>query len=113
MSSVTYTLSSLRSLDRAIKSYKGIDHQKATVELVNGVNIVVFISEDYIFGVSQVMDAFESEPFPDYLVFNAWGHATDEAKVLAYKKGRKIISYGRFRHILRELCGIQDQDTMD
>jgi len=102
MSSVNYTLVNIKK-DGTIRRYDHITPQKATVELINDTTIVVYVSGNYILGVAEVMEAFDSQPYPEYLVYDAWGHATEEAENLALQKGGKIVSYNRFRYIVKEL----------
>ena len=77
----------------------------ATVVSTGGNTFSVYMSDEYIIGETQVRQGFTDNLTPEYIIYNEWDMVTAGAEDLARRLGAKIVKYGRFRYILRNLNG--------
>jgi len=89
--------------DGAIKRFDMIEDQKARVYFQNNKSLVIYMSGDYILGITSIREAIQDEPRPDYIVYNDWDRVTENAEEEARKIRIPVVKYGRFRHIINEL----------
>lgn len=88
--------------ERRIRSFDLLGNGKATVRLLNGRSIVIFMSVDYIIGEAQIVEASE-EPRAEYVVYNAWDRVGGSAIAMAKRLDIEVKNFGAFGHRLDEL----------
>lgn len=96
-----HTLLNYRSAGK-VASFKMLGEKKATVELRNGTVLTVYMSDQYIVGDSEVMEA-AAQPPAQFLIYNVWDRVSSAAYSLGRSNGIEVISFGAFGHRLDEM----------
>ena len=78
--------------------------KKATATLPCGKSILVYMSDQYIVGESEVAEAAEP-PAAGFLLYNNWDTVGQGASKEAKRLGIEIHTFGAFGHKLDELNG--------
>lgn len=85
-----------------IESFEMHDQKRATVRLVNGRHIIVYMSSDYIIGEAEIAEAADA-PRASYVVYNNWDSVTKSAFEEARRLGIEVHKFGAFGYRLDEL----------
>jgi len=73
---------------------------KGVITLLNREYVNVFMSTEYIVGITEIREAFLREPYPDYIIYNAWDKVTDSAREEAKRNHVPVVSFSQFRYML-------------
>ena len=90
--------------ENRVTSFEMHGNKKATVTLRSGKSILVYMSEEYIVGESEVAEAAE-HPSASFLVYNNWDTVGQGAFKEAKRLGIEIHKFGAFSSRLDELNG--------
>lgn len=90
--------------ENRIISFDMLGTKKATLTLRNGSNILVYMSEDYIIGESEIAEAAE-RPAASFVIYNNWDRVGQSALKEARRLGIEVHKFGAFGHRLDELNG--------
>lgn len=88
-----------------VGSFEMNGQERAYVHLSSGESITVYMSKEYIIGISTIQEAMQGEPKPDYIIYNIWDRVTDSAAQEAKKLKVPLVGFGEFRRILEGLVG--------
>ena len=88
--------------ERRILSFDLISDRKAKVRLLNARSLTIYISDYYIVGVAEVVEAV-AEPRADYMVYNNWDMIASAALEEARRQNIEIHKFGAFAYRLDEL----------
>lgn len=91
--------------DGLVKRFDMLQSQKAKVYLQNNQTVIAYMSDDYVIGVTSIRESAQSDPQPDYIVYNDWDKVTEQAEEEAKNLRIPLVKYGRFRYILKDLLG--------
>ena len=87
-----------------IRSFDMHGDKKATVRLPKGKSFIVYMSDQYIIGDSDVAEAAEA-PAAQFLLYNNWDTVGQGADREAKRLGIEVYKFGAFGHHLDELNG--------
>lgn len=89
--------------DGLVKRFDMLQTQKAKIYLHNNQTIIAYMSDDYVIGITSIRESIQSNPQPDYIVYNDWDKVTEPAEEEAKRLRIPLVKYGRFRYILKNL----------
>lgn len=89
-----------------VDNFRMNGQERAYVHLISGESITVYMSKEYIIGISTIQEAMQGEPKPDYIVYNIWDEVTHSAVTEAERLKVPLVGFGGFRRILEGLVGI-------
>ena len=82
-----------------LKSFQIHDDKKATINLNNGGQFLIYMATQYIIGEADIAEANE-RPSAEYLVHNTWDTVGQSARIEAKRVGMEIYTFGGFGQFL-------------
>jgi hypothetical protein len=93
--------------DGIVKGFDILEEgRKAKARLRNNESVIfAYLEDDYIIGVTSILEVTQNVPAPKYIVYSNWNQITRNAEEEAGRHGIRCVKYAQFRQILNKLSG--------
>ncbi|OLU24201.1 hypothetical protein [Pseudomonas sp. PA27(2017)] len=89
-------------MEKRISSFNMITAKKAEILLPNGSSFLIYMSDQYIIGETEIQEAIQA-PKANFIIYNNWDNIAQSAIDHARRNEVEVHKFGAFGHKLDEM----------